>query len=88
MIGEQVIATIFVVMALGTLTFEGLTHELVQCGTNLLIAKAISVGWIVRETCGIIIDVQAHTGIQMVHFVQAKVLTESVTKGDTPNPLA
>ncbi len=30
MIGEQVIAIIFVVMALGTLTFEGLIHELVQ----------------------------------------------------------
>ena len=87
MIGEQVIATTFVVIVWGILTFKGSTHELVQCGTNLLIAKVISAGWIVREICGIIIDVQAHTGIQMVHFVQAKVLTESVTKGDTPNLL-
>jgi hypothetical protein len=46
----------------------------------LLTAKVISAGWIVAEICGTIIGVQAHTGTQKVQFVQAKVLTESVTK--------
>jgi hypothetical protein len=80
MIGEQVTATTFVVIVWGILTFGGSTHELVQCGTNLLTAKVISAGWIVAEICGTIIGVQAHTGTQKVQFVQAKVLTESVTK--------